>query len=164
MTFVRRLPDRLSWRTVIWLLPFVLAAGLVVWWPALPSGEPAVRRIALDAAQFAFSPGHIEIRQGDTVIIDLTASDVVHGFYLDGYGLETRVVPGVTQQIAFTADRPGKFRYRCAVSCGPLHPFMIGELVVTPNTPFWKAAGFVLLALAAMLTYLWRSGAERIPA
>ena len=154
----------LPWRTFIWLLPFVLAAGLIAWWPALPLGEATTRQIALDASQFAFSPGRLEVHQGDWVAITLTASDVVHGFYLDGYGLETRVVPGVAQQIAFTADRPGKFRFRCAVSCGPLHPFMIGELIVSPNNPFWKTAGLVALALAAMLTYLWRFGAERTPA
>ena len=164
MSVLRRSVAALPWRSLIWLLPFALAAGLVIWWPALPLGEAATRQIALDATQFAFSPGRLEVHQGDRVTIDLTASDVVHGFYLDGYGLETRVVPGVTQHIEFTADQPGKFRYRCAVSCGSLHPFMIGELVVTPNNPFWKATGFVVLTLAGMLTYLWRFGAERVPA
>lgn len=164
MSVLRSLGAALPWRTLIWLLPFVLATGLVIWWPALPVGEATTHQIALDASQFAFSPGRLEVYQGDQVTITLTASDVVHGFYLDGYGLETRVVPGVAQQIAFTADQPGKFRFRCAVSCGPLHPFMIGELIVTPNNPFWKAAGLVVLTLAALLTYLWRFGAERTPA
>jgi heme/copper-type cytochrome/quinol oxidase subunit 2 len=161
MSVLRRTVATLPWRSLIWLLPFVLAAGLIAWWPGLPRREVASRQIALDASQFAFSPGRLEIHQGDRVTITLTASDVVHGFYLDGYGLETRVVPGISQQIVFTADQPGKFRFRCAVSCGPLHPFMIGELIVTPNNPFWKAAGLVVLTLAAMLTYLRRFGAER---
>jgi cytochrome c oxidase subunit 2 len=83
---------------------------------------------------------------------------VVHGFYLDGYGLKTRVEPGVAQQIEFMAERAGKFRYRCSVSCGSLHPFMIGELVVNSNTPFWRVIGLVLLAVMGMLVYLWQSG------
>jgi heme/copper-type cytochrome/quinol oxidase subunit 2 len=113
--------------------------------------------MALDATQFQFMPGRVEVNQGDQVVITLTASDVVHGFYLDGYGIERRVEPGVPQQITFVADQAGKFRYRCAVSCGPLHPFMIGELVVTPNAPFWRAAGLILVAVTGMLAYLWQS-------
>ena len=163
MTILRRYFDALPWRSWRVLLPFVAAAGLLAWWPAPALSPPVERRIALEAVQFAFNPGRLTVNQGDRVVIDLSASDVVHGFYLDGYGLERRVVPGIAQHITFTADQPGKFRYRCAVSCGPLHPFMIGELVVTPNSPFWRAAGFVLLGLAAILTYLWRSGAERTP-
>jgi heme/copper-type cytochrome/quinol oxidase subunit 2 len=109
----------------------------------------------LTARQFAFDPPVLHVNQGDRVIITLQAADVVHGFYLDGYGLEARVHPGTAQQIEFTADQAGKFRYRCAVSCGALHPFMIGELVVSPNLTFARAIGLMGVALAATLFYLW---------
>jgi heme/copper-type cytochrome/quinol oxidase subunit 2 len=81
---------------------------------------------------------------------------VTHGFYLDGYGLEQRVTPGMSQEIMFTADQPGKFGYRCSVSCGPLHPFMIGELVVNTNFPFWRAVALVAVTLTGTIIYLWR--------
>ncbi len=151
-----RTPAILSWRTIRLLLPFALLA-LALWLiPAPATSAPSVRRISLEATQYQFTPGRVRVNQGDRVIITLTSSDVVHGFYLDGYGLKTRVEPGVAQRIEFVADRPGKFRYRCAVSCGPLHPFMIGELVVGPNVPFWRALGLTLTALAGMLAYLWQ--------
>jgi len=118
----------------------------------------AERTVHIDATQFEFEPGRIHVNQGDRVVIKLTASDVVHGFYLDGYGIERRVEPGVMQEITFVANKAGKFRYRCAVSCGPLHPFMIGELVVNANTPYWRALGVVLSALAGMLVFLWQAG------
>lgn len=141
----------------MWAL-FGLVALAVLVAPLPGAGGAATREIALDATQFEFAPGRVRVNQGDRVVITLTASDVVHGFYLDGYGLEQRVEPGVAQQIAFTADRPGKFRFRCAVSCGPLHPFMIGELIVERNTPYWRAIGVVLVAAASMLVHLWQSG------
>jgi heme/copper-type cytochrome/quinol oxidase subunit 2 len=152
---------------VNWILPLPLAvrltlllviAGLIVLvFPAPASTSPVTHQLTMDARQFEFSPGRIEVSQGDTVVIRLSAQDVTHGFYLDGYGLEQRVVPGITQEITFVADQPGKFRYRCSVSCGPLHPFMIGELVVNNNLPFWRAAALVAASLMGMLIYLWIS-------
>lgn len=142
------------------LLPILLMAAIVFApWPG--TTRPATRSIHIDAAQFAFAPGRVQVQQGDRVTLKLTASDVVHGFYLDGYGLQRRIEPGVTEEIVFTADRPGKFRYRCAVSCGPLHPFMIGELVVEANTPYWRALGVMLVAALGMLVYLWQTGKHR---
>lgn len=141
----------------MWVL-FGLVALAVLVAPLPGAGGAVTREIALDATQFEFAPGRVRVNQGDRVVITLTASDVVHGFYLDGYGLEQRVELGIAEQIAFTADRPGKFRFRCAVSCGPLHPFMIGELIVERNTPYWRAIGVVLVAAASMLVHLWQSG------
>ncbi len=140
----------------------VLALMLVVWLIPPPGATHATtHEISLDATQYEYAPGRVHVNQGDRVVITLTAADVVHGFYLDGYGLERRVEPGVSQQITFTADKAGKFRYRCSVSCGPLHPFMIGELVVESNTPYWRATGLVLVAVGGMLAYLWLTGKNK---
>lgn len=142
-------------------LPFVVLALLVLLAPVPGTAQATTHTIHLDATQFAFDPGRTQVKQGDRVVIELTASDVVHGFYLDGYGLEQRVEPGVTQRIEFIANKAGKFRYRCSVSCGPLHPFMIGELVVASNTPYWRAIGVMLVAVAGMLVYLWQTGKNK---
>ena len=130
-------------------------------WVLLPlphTAEATTRQIDINAAEFAYAPGRIHVNQGDHVIITLTSTDVVHGLHLDEYGIQERVTPGVAQRIELTADQTGKFRYRCPVPCGSLHPFMIGELVVSPNKPFIKSAGLVLIALAGMMVYLYRYG------
>lgn len=142
---------------LIWLPTAALI--LAVWLVPLPgAAQAATRTIHLDATQYEYAPGRVRVNQGDQVVITLTASDVVHGFYLDGYGLEQRVEPGVAKRIVFTANQPGKFRYRCSVSCGPLHPFMIGELVVDANTPYWRALGVLFVGAGGMLIYLWQAG------
>jgi len=115
---------------------------------------PAVRAVSITARQFAFDPPVLQVNEGDRVAITLKASDVVHGWYLDGYGVNVRVEPGTSKRIEFVADRTGKFRYRCSVSCGNLHPFMTGELVVGPNQPYWRAVALALLTVAATLAYL----------
>lgn len=145
------------------LIGLVTAALMLAMWlvPLPGSAQATTRTIHLDATQYEYAPGRVRVNQGDRVIVTLTASDVVHGFYLDGYDLKQRVEPGVAERIDFTADRAGKFRYRCSVNCGPLHPFMIGELVVDANTPYWRALGMIVVGAGGMLLNLWQSGKSR---
>ena len=138
------------------LVPFVGLALVVLLLPVPLTGAPATRQVTINADQFAFDPPVLRVNRGDRVRLTLQATDVVHGFYLDGYGIGTRVEPGISQQVEFVADRVGKFRYRCSVSCGTLHPFMIGELVVGPNLTYARAVGLTLVVLGATLFYLWR--------
>lgn len=145
-----------------WRIPSpMLLAGVmalpILFAPVPSLTVPQVRRISLDARQFEYAPGRIEVNQGDRVVITLTASDVVHGFYLDGYGIERRLEPGIAQQVEFVAAQPGKFQYRCSVSCGPMHPFMSGELIVGPNVPLWRASGLLLVLLGGLLFSHWKS-------
>ena len=138
------------------LVPFMGLALVVLLLPAPLTAAPATRQVTIEADQFAFDPPVLRVNRGDRVRLTLQAADVVHGFYLDGYGIETRVEPGISQQVEFVADRAGKFRYRCSVSCGTLHPFMIGELVVGPNLTYARAVGLTLVVLGATLFYLRR--------
>jgi heme/copper-type cytochrome/quinol oxidase subunit 2 len=128
---------------------------------------PAVRELFLASQAFHYDLlsserdhtrhtlwGRIEVNWGERVVLHLRALDTVHGFYLDGYGINQVVQPGQEVTIEFIAARPGKFRFRCSETCGPLHPFMIGELVVRPNIPFYGASlGTVLLALVAVARF-----------
>jgi heme/copper-type cytochrome/quinol oxidase subunit 2 len=139
-----------------YILPFIFLALVVLLAPVPFSTKPVTHHITMTAGQFAFDPPVLRVNRGDRVRLTLQASDVVHGFYLDGYNVQQRVEPGLSQEIEFTADQAGKFRYRCSVSCGALHPFMIGELVVGPNLPFIRTVGLLLVAVAGTLVYLWR--------
>ena len=141
------------------LLSLLLFAGLalaVLLLPAPFAATPVTHQLTMTADQFAFDPPVLRVNRGDRLLLTLQATDVVHGFYLDGYAIETRVEPGISQQVEFVADQVGKFRYRCSVSCGTLHPFMIGELIVGPNLIFIRAVGLTLVVLAATLFYLRR--------
>ncbi len=113
-----------------------------------PGGTP--RRIDLEAHSYAFSPGRVEVRAGDTVTLALQASDVTHGLYVDGYAVSAVAEPGRPVSVTFVADRPGKFRLRCSVACGSLHPFMLGELVVLPQSFYPLAQGLTLLSTAIL--------------
>lgn len=110
------------------------------------------RVFSIRASSFEYDPGVIRTNAGDRVTIELVATDVVHGLYIDGYDLSLTADPGQTARLSFVADRSGSFRFRCSVTCGPLHPFMVGVLKVGPNPLLWRAAALALLAaLAASL-------------
>ncbi len=116
----------------------------------------ASREIQITATQFAYDPPRVRVALGDRVILRITSQDVTHGIYVDGYGLTAKVFPLREVVVSFVADHPGKIRYRCAVICGPLHPFMVGEILVEPNRPLWGSLGLAALAAAAAVGILWR--------
>lgn len=96
------------------------------------------------AKKFSYTPNIITVNKGDIVRIRLISEDVHHGFFLDGYGIKTSAHPGQEGSLKFTADKNGRFAFRCSVTCGEFHPYMIGYLVVGPNTRF---LGFIFVIL-----------------
>jgi heme/copper-type cytochrome/quinol oxidase subunit 2 len=114
----------------------------------------------IEASQFQYMPEAIQVHPGDHVTIDLVSTDVVHGLYIDGYDLNVTADPGQTQSLSFVADRAGTFRIRCSVTCGALHPFMIGKLNVGSNDLLWRAIGLGGLAVIAGV-WAVRSNDER---
>lgn len=129
-------------------LLFVMA-GLVVALAPLPIRPitPQERIFQVEARQFAYSPAELDVNPGDTVTIQLVSIDVVHGLYIDDYGISVEADPGQTATLTFTADRPGAFRLRCNVTCGAMHPFMIGKLRVGTNQWFYRSVGLAILGV-----------------
>lgn len=147
--FIVEQPGNKTIALAIWV-----ALALVMAFVPLPAGAaPTERHVRLEARSFEYSPNVIRVNRGDRVVLTLEAVDVVHGFYLDGHDVQVEAEPGLPAQVSFVAGQPGKFRFRCSVSCGALHPFMIGELIVEPNFPFWRALGLALVATLGALTF-----------
>jgi len=124
-----------------------VAALLVAFVPLADSSvTPAERSFRVEAGNFAYSPAELHVDPGDEVTIELVSTDVIHGLYVDGYDLSVEADPGQPATLTFTADRPGTFRLRCSVTCGALHPFMIGKLQVGSNPLLWRGIGLSILA------------------
>ena len=124
-------------------------AGLVVALAPLPARPitPQERTFRIEARQFAYSPEELKVNRGDTVTIQLVSTDVVHGLYIDGYGVSVEADPGQTTAITFVADEPGSFRFRCNVTCGAMHPFMIGKFTVGTNNWLLRSVGLLIVAV-----------------
>ena len=135
----------------------IATAALAVAFAPLPfvpsAAPPALRSFRIEASQFAYSPSELNVNPGDRVTIDLVSTDVVHGLYVDGYGASVEADPGQTATLTFVADRPGSFRFRCSVTCGALHPFMIGKLTVGTDTALVRAVGLTLVGAIGILLF-----------
>ncbi|WKZ34991.1 MAG: cupredoxin domain-containing protein [Anaerolineales bacterium] len=133
-------------------LLLLVTAGLVVAFAPLPAQPitPQERTFEIDAHQFAYSPSEIKVNPGDTVTIQLVSTDVVHGIYVDDYDISVEADPGQSATLTFVADKPGSFRFRCNITCGAMHPFMIGKLTVGSNNWLYRSIGLAALAVLGM--------------
>lgn len=128
------------------------------------------RYITIHARQYAYEPPIIRANIGDTLHIRLVSKDVTHGFYLEGHDIDAEIEPEnpvfrvrnpsqgynwrSVSEIVINVQKPGKFRYRCSHTCGFLHPFMQGELIVGPNYPYWIG---IVLAAGIAFWLLWQA-------
>ena len=130
-------------------LAFV-SAGLFGYDGGVDAAPGAIEReILVTARSYAFEPPVIRARRGDTLRLRFASTDVVHGFYLEGHDLDVTIPPlsrrvlvaragwsEATEEVVLVLERSGKFRFRCSKTCGAMHPFMQGELIVGPNHLF----------------------------
>lgn len=134
------------------LLLFVMAGLVVAFAPLpVPAIAPQERTFQIDVRQYAYSPSELKVNAGDTVTIQLVSTDVVHGLYVDDYDISVEADPGQSATLTFTADKPGSFRFRCNITCGAMHPFMIGKLTVGTNNWLYRSIGLAGLAVLGVV-------------
>jgi nitrous-oxide reductase len=84
-----------------------------------------------------FSPGEIEVNQGDSVIIHITNGeqerDMLHGFGVASYNINLVMDPGETKTVRFRADKTGVYPFYCTNFCSAMHQEMQGYLLVKPR-------------------------------
>lgn len=148
-----RLPRR-------WIIVGLIAIAIAFVPTPMRMAAPIDRHFRIEASRFQYTPAAMTVNPGDHVTIDLVATDVVHGLYIDGYDRSVVADPGQTASLSFVADQVGTFRFRCSVTCGALHPFMIGKLNVGNNYLLWRGLGLAMLAAVASV-WLARPGDKR---
>jgi cytochrome c oxidase subunit 2 len=81
------------------------------------------------------------VPQGAKVRILLTASDVIHAWWVPSFGMKKDAIPGFVNEMWFRADEPGVYRGQCAELCGRDHAFMPVVVEVMPQAAYddWLA-------------------------
>jgi cytochrome c oxidase subunit 2 len=151
------------WTVVPGLMLFGLAVFQVGTWRLieldLPSESDAVV-IALEAQQFEWHPTYpgadgqlgtdddieapinvIHVPVNQKVIVNLTADDVLHSFFVPALRLKQDAVPGHEIAVWFEATKTGEFEIACAELCGLGHYRMRAFLTVEEEADFeaWLA-------------------------
>jgi cytochrome c oxidase subunit 2 len=93
------------------------------------AAEPRVIKVV--AKRFVYVPDRIEVKQGEAVVLEITAPEVPMGFNLPDFGTRADIVPGQVATVRFIADKVGTFTFLCDVFCGQGHEDMSGTLVVS---------------------------------
>ena len=93
--------------------------------------------VKMYAIRSYFSPGAIEVNQGDSVIIHITNGeqerDMLHGFGLALYNINVVMDPGEVKSVAFRATKAGVYPFYCTNFCSAMHQEMQGYLLVKPR-------------------------------
>jgi cytochrome c oxidase subunit II len=77
--------------------------------------------IEITAKKFDFTPNQITLKKGEPVILRLTSSDRVHGFFSKELNFDTDIPPGKTTDVAITPGTAGDFTIICDHYCGTGH-------------------------------------------
>lgn len=82
------------------------------------------------------------IPEGVKVRVLLTASDVIHNWWVPAFGSSRDAIPGFLRETWVQAEKPGRYRGQCKELCGKGHGFMPVVVDVLPQEEFkqWVAA------------------------
>ena len=82
--------------------------------------------------------GEVYVPMNRPVKIILTASDVLHGFFIPNFRVKQDAVPGMYSSVWFEAKVPGKHQIFCTEYCGTSHSGMLAKLIVLTDEQ-WAA-------------------------
>lgn len=106
----------------------------------LPYNQPVYGKennsviVDVEAIQFGWDISETEFEVGKPIEFHVTSADVNHGFgiYAEDRKLvaQTQAMPGYTNKVFITFDKPGTYEVLCLEYCGLAHHLMVGEIVV----------------------------------
>jgi cytochrome c oxidase subunit II len=83
-----------------------------------------------DKTVFAYEEMVVPV--GMTVLLDITADDVAHSWWIPELGGKMDAIPGYTNKAWFKATRAGTFKGQCAELCGRNHANMTARVRAVP--------------------------------
>jgi cytochrome c oxidase subunit 2 len=72
----------------------------------------------------------------ENVHINLTSSDVIHGFYVHAFNFSRYALPGVLNQFTFRAVNTGTYNGQCTQLCGLYHALMWFRVKVVTDSQY----------------------------
>ena len=96
---------------------------------------------SVTSSNYIYTANEIHIPVGRPVILHLSASDVIHSFWVPNLSGKKDLIPGKATETWIQADVPGVYRGQCAEFCGHQHAKMAMEVVAESPEEFerWAA-------------------------
>ncbi len=82
------------------------------------------------AFEGGFDPSEMRFPVGAEVHFRVRSADLVHGFLVEGTGVEFEVDPLEPAGATHTFEEAGEYNLHCHVYCGGGHPAMLGTVIV----------------------------------
>ena len=91
--------------------------------------------VDVDGRQWFWQVSDTEFSKGDTLVFNVSASDVTHGLGVYGPNMrmlgQTQAMPGYRNALELTLDKAGTYKLMCMEYCGLAHHVMISEITVS---------------------------------
>ncbi|EFA68409.1 cytochrome C oxidase subunit II [Cylindrospermopsis raciborskii S07] len=107
--------------------------------------KPADLVVNVQGMQFAWlfnypetdiNAGELHIPVGADVQLNLSATDVIHSFWVPQFRLKQDAIPGVPTELRFVATKPGTYPIVCTELCGGYHGSMRSQVIVHSQEEF----------------------------
>ena len=82
------------------------------------------------AFEGGFDPSEMRFPVGAEVSFRVRSVDLVHGFLIEGTGIEFEVDPIEPELATHTFEEAGEYNLLCHIYCGGGHPAMLGTVIV----------------------------------
>ena len=91
--------------------------------------------VNVDGQQWFWNIEQTEFNSGDTVVFNVTASDVSHGLGVYDPSMrligQTQAMPGYSNALTITFDNEGEYKLMCMEYCGLAHHAMVTNVSVS---------------------------------
>ncbi|MDY6806655.1 MAG: cytochrome c oxidase subunit II [Cyanobacteriota bacterium] len=91
--------------------------------------------------------GELHVPVGKDVLLNLSAQDVIHSFWVPQFRLKQDAIPGKDTQLRFVATKVGEYPVYCAELCGAYHGAMRTQVIVHTEEDYesWLAENAIAL-------------------
>ncbi|QJD78438.1 cytochrome c oxidase subunit II [Spirosoma rhododendri] len=106
--------------------PDVVITGHRYWWEASYPGTKAI------------VANEIHLPVGRKLLVHINAADVIHDWWVPQLGAKMDAIPGRTNYVWTTIQKPGVYEGACSEFCGAQHAWMRIKVVAQPEAEFRK--------------------------
>ena len=86
--------------------------------------------IKITAKRFQYEPNNIELKAGQSAVLEITSIDFIHGLNIPDLKMRADLLPGRVTKVRVKFDKPGEYAFLCDNFCGSGHEEMEGRFIV----------------------------------